>query len=88
MLQIGALAIIFVAIVKSKLLSRWIGGAGVVIGANIIYAGIEVAYLGFVYANNGSLREISMVIYSIWVIILGGLMWKESMLMSESSFYR
>ena len=76
----GLSAIIFgVAILKSKLLSRWIGGAGVVIGAIVIYAGIEVAYLGFVYANIGSLRGISMIIYSIWVIILGGIMWKKSM---------
>jgi hypothetical protein len=47
----GTVAVIFgVAIVKSKLLNRWIGGAGVVIGAITIYAGIEVAisfyYLG------------------------------------------
>jgi hypothetical protein len=76
----GLAAIMFgVAIVKSKLLNKWIGGAGVVIGSIIIYAGIEVAYLGFVYANIGSLRGISMIIYSIWVIILGGLLWRKSM---------
>jgi hypothetical protein len=45
----GLVAIIFgVAIVRSKLLNKWIGGAGVVIGATTIYAGIEVAYLSFV----------------------------------------
>ena len=44
----GTLAIIFgVTIVKSKILSKWIGGSGVVIGAVTIYAGLEVAYLGF-----------------------------------------
>ena len=44
----GTVAVIFgIAIIKSKLLSRWIGGAGVVIGAVTIYAGLEVAYLGF-----------------------------------------
>jgi hypothetical protein len=44
----GTLAIIFgIAIIKSNLLSKWIGGAGVAIGAVTIYAGIEVAYLGF-----------------------------------------
>ena len=81
----GLSAIIFgVAILKSKLLGRWIGGAGVVIGAIVVYAGIEVAYLGFVYANIGSLRGISMIIYSIWVIILGGIMWKKSMSMTKS----
>ena len=76
----GTVAVIFgVAIVKSKLLNRWIGGAGVVIGAVVIYAGIEVAYLAFGYANIGGLRGISMIIYFIWVGILGGFMWKKSM---------
>jgi hypothetical protein len=52
----GTLAIILgVAIVKSKILSKWIGGAGVVIGAVVIYVGIEVAYLAFGYANIGGL---------------------------------
>ena len=76
----GTVAVIFgIAIIKSKLLSRWIGGAGVVIGAVTIYAGLEVAYLGFGYANIGGLRGISMIIYFIWVGILGGFMWKKSM---------
>jgi hypothetical protein len=80
----GLVAIIFgVAIVKSKVLNKWIGGTGVAIGAITIYAGIEVAYFGFGYTNIGGLRGISMIIYFIWVIILGGLMWKKSMSMSE-----
>src|SRR5918995_6794096 len=80
----GTLAIIFgVAIVKSKLLSKWIGGAGVVMGAVTIYAGIEVAYLGFGYANIGGLRGISTIIFIIWVGILGGLMWRKSMSQSN-----
>jgi hypothetical protein len=42
----GLVAIMFgVAIVKSKLLNKWIGGAGVIIGTVTIYAGLEVAYL-------------------------------------------
>jgi hypothetical protein len=74
----GTLAIIFgVAIVKSKLLSRWIGGAGVIIGAVTIYAGLEVAYLGFGYTTTE--YGISTIIYFIWVGILGGFMWKKSM---------
>ena len=77
----GTVAVIFgIAIIKSKLLSRWIGGAGVVIGAVTIYAGLEVAYLGF-----GGLTTkigISTIIYFIWVGILGGFMWKKSMLKS------
>jgi hypothetical protein len=74
----GTLAIIFgVEIVKSKILSKWIGGAGVVIGAVTIYAGLEVAYLGF--DGLTTIIGISMVIYFIWVGILGGLMWRKSM---------
>ena len=74
----GTVAVIFgVAIIKSKLLSRWIGGAGVVIGAVTIYAGLEVAYLGFGWLT--TIIGISMIIYFIWVGILGGFMWKKSM---------
>ena len=73
----GLVAIVFgVAIVKSKLLNKWIGGAGVVIGAATIYAGLEVAYLGF--GGLTTIIGISMIIYFIWVGILGGLMWKKS----------
>ncbi|MDQ3837694.1 MAG: DUF4386 family protein [Thermoproteota archaeon] len=80
----GLVAIMFgVAIVKSKLLSRWIGGAGVVISAVTIYASLEVAYLGFGYATTE--YGISMIIYFIWVGILGGLMWKKSMLIFKSN---
>jgi hypothetical protein len=74
----GLVAIMFgFAIVKSKLLSKWISGAGVVIGAVTIYAGLEVAYLGFGYATTE--YGISTIIYFIWVGILGGFMWKKSM---------
>jgi len=67
----GIVAVIFgVAIVKSKLLNRWIGGAGVVIGAVTIYAGLEVAYLGFGYVSTKI--GTSSIIYFIWVGILGG----------------
>ena len=73
----GLVAIMFgVAIVKNKLLNKWIGGAGVVIGAVTIYAGIEVAYLGFGYATTE--YGISTIIYFIWVGILGGFMWRKS----------
>jgi hypothetical protein len=74
----GTVAVIFgVAIVKSNLLSKWIGGAGVVIGAVTIYAGLEVAYLGF--GGLTTMIGISTIIYFIWVGILGGFMWKKSM---------
>ena len=80
----GTVAVIFgIAIVKSRLLSKWIPVAGVAIGAATIYAGLEVAYLGF-----GGLTTtigVSMIIYFIWVGILSGLMWKKSMSMSKSN---
>ena len=66
-----------VAIVKSKLLNKRIGRAGVIIGAVTIYAGLEVAYLGFGYATTE--YAISTIIYFIWIGILGGFMWKKSM---------
>jgi len=55
------------------------GNAITLVGAITIYAGIEVVYLGFGYTNIVGLRGISMIIYFIWVGILGGLMWKKSM---------
>jgi hypothetical protein len=74
----GTLAIIYgVAIVKSKILSKWIGGAGIVICAVTIYAGLEVVYLGF--GGLTTIIGVSMIIYFIWVGILGGLMWRKSM---------
>jgi hypothetical protein len=74
----GTVAVIFsVAIIKSKLLSKWICGVGVGVGAVTIYAGLEVAYLGF--GGLTTIIGISMIIYFIWIGILGGLMWKKSM---------
>ncbi len=73
----GTVTVIFgVAILKSKLLSKWIGGAGVVMGAITIYAGLEVAYLGF--GGLTTIIGISMIIYFIWVGFLGAFMWKKS----------
>jgi hypothetical protein len=71
-----AAAIFGVAIVKSRTLNKWIGGAGVVMGVVTIYAGLEVAYLGF--ANATTKYGISWIIYFIWVGILGSFMWKKS----------
>jgi hypothetical protein len=74
----GIVAVIFgVAIIKSNLLSKWICGAGFVIGAFTIYAGLEVTYLGF--SGPTTMVGISLIIYFIWAGILGGLMWKKSM---------
>ncbi len=73
----GTVALIFgIAILNNKLISKWLGGAGVVIGAVTIYAGLEVSYQGF----DGLTTEIgiSMIIYFIWAGILGVFMWKKS----------
>jgi hypothetical protein len=80
----GTVGVIFgVVIVKSKLLGKWIGGAGVIMSAVTIYAGLEVAYLGF--AGLTTIIGISMIIYFIWVGILGGFMGKKSMSISKSN---
>jgi hypothetical protein len=60
------------------LLSRWISGAGVLVGAISIIPDIEVAYVGFGYTNLIGLREISMIIYFIWLGILGAFMWRKN----------
>jgi hypothetical protein len=76
----GTVVVIFgAAIVKSMLISRWIGGAGVIVGAVTIVAGLEVAYVGFAYTNIVGLRGISMIIYFIWVGILGVYMLRKTM---------
>jgi hypothetical protein len=60
-------AVIFgVAIVKSKILSRWVGGAGVFMGAVTIYAGLEVAYLGFWRYNNYNWYLLDNLFYLDW----------------------
>jgi hypothetical protein len=75
----GTVAVIFgVAIAKSMLLSRLIGAAGVLVGAISIIVGIEVAYVGFGYTNFVGIRGISMIIYFIWVAILGTFMWRKT----------
>jgi hypothetical protein len=75
----GTVAVIFgVAIVKSTLLSRWIGGVGVFAGAVTIIAGVEVAYVGFASSHAG-VGVVSLIIYSIWIGILGGFMWRKAM---------
>ena len=76
----GSVAAIFgIAIVKSMLLSRWIGGTGVIVGTMSIIAGVEVAYVGFGYTNFVGLRGISTIIYFIWILILGAFMLRKSM---------
>jgi hypothetical protein len=74
----GTVAVVFgVANALSTVLSRWIGGVGVLAGAVTIAAGVEVAYVGFASSMVG-LGSISMIIYSIWIGILGAFMWRKT----------
>jgi ABC-type amino acid transport substrate-binding protein len=71
MLQ-GAVALIFgVAIVKSALLSRWIGAVE-------IAAGVVVAYVGFSSVRD-PVADLSTLILYPWVVILGIFMWRKTM---------
>jgi hypothetical protein len=73
----GTVAVIFgITILNIKFLNKWICVAGIVIGTITIYAGLEVVYLGFVGPT--TVIGISMIIYFIWVGILGVLMWRKS----------
>jgi hypothetical protein len=74
----GAVAIIFgVAIAKSAILSRWIGGLGIFSGTATIVAGVGVAYLGF--APLPVVGDLATFILFAWVIILGVFMWRKTM---------
>src|SRR5919109_4245712 len=76
----GTVAIVFgVAIVKSVILSRWIGAVGIAAGVLWIAAGVDVAYVGFASVNVG-LGVISKIIYYIWIGILGAFMWRKTIL--------
>jgi hypothetical protein len=60
----GAVSLIFgVAIVKSVVLSRWIGAVG-------IAAGVVVAYVGFSSARD-LVADLSTFIFYPWLVILG-----------------
>lgn len=74
MLQ-GAVAIIFgVAIVKSTILSKWIGAVGIAVGAVGIAAGVITAYIGF----SEPVSNIWAVTLYLWIIILGIFMWRKT----------
>ena len=73
----GIVAIIFgVAIVKSALLSRWIGAVGIIAGAATVIAGIGVAYVGF--ASLPIVGDVSTFISFAWIAILGIFMWRKT----------
>jgi hypothetical protein len=78
MLQ-GAVALIFgVAIVKSALLSRWIGAVEISAGVVTIAAGVVVAYVGFSSVRD-PVADLSTLILYPWVVILGIFMWRKTM---------
>ena len=74
----GAVAIIFgVAIAKTALLSRWIGGFGIFAGAATVIAGLGVAYVGF--APQPIVGDVSTLTSFAWLAILSIFMWKKTM---------
>jgi hypothetical protein len=73
----GVVSLIFgVAIVKSALLSRWIGAVGIIVGAATVIAGIGVAYVGF--APLPIVGDVSTFISFAWIAILGIFMWRKT----------
>ncbi len=78
MLQ-GAVGIIFgAAIVKSTVLSRWIGAVGIAAGATGIAAGVVTAYVGFSSVRDPVADLSSLLLYP-WIVILGIFMWRKTM---------
>jgi hypothetical protein len=74
----GVVLLIFgVAIVKSALLSRWIGAVGIIAGAATVIAGVGVAYVGF--APLPIVGDVSTFISFAWIAILGIFMWRKTM---------
>jgi hypothetical protein len=76
MLQ-GAVALIFgVAIVKSAVLSRWIGAVGIVAVVTIA-AGVVVAYVGFSSVRDPVVTASNFTLYP-WIVIPGIFMWRKT----------
>jgi hypothetical protein len=74
----GVVSLIFgVAIVKSALLSRWIGAVGIIAGAAAVIAGVGVAYVGF--APLPIVGDVSTFISFAWIAILGIFLWRKTM---------
>ncbi len=74
----GAASLIFgVAIVKSVVLSRWIGAVGIAAGVVSIAAGVVVAYVGFSSARD-LVADLSTFIFYPWLVILGIFMWRKT----------
>ena len=74
----GVVALIFgVAITKTALLSRWIGGFGIFAGAATVIAGVGVAYVGF--APQPIVGDVSTLTSFAWLAILGIFLWRKTM---------
>ena len=74
----GTVGIIFgVAIAKSGLLRRWIGGIGIFAGVATIIVGLTVAYVGFSTAL-GVFGLVLTVTWAAWLGILGIFMWRKT----------
>jgi hypothetical protein len=74
----GVVALIFgVAITKTALLSRWIGGFGMFAGAATVIAGVGVAYVGF--AALSIVGDVSTLTSFAWLAILGIFLWRKTM---------
>ncbi len=73
----GVVALIFgVAVIKSTLLSRWIGAIGIFAGAATIIAGVGIAYVGF--APLPIVGDVSTFISFAWIAILGTFMGRKT----------
>jgi hypothetical protein len=74
----GAASLIFgVAIVKSTVLSRWIGAVGIAAGVVTIASGVVMAYVGFSSARD-LVADLSTFIFYPWLVILGIFMWRKT----------
>jgi hypothetical protein len=74
----GTVSLIFgIAIVKSVVLSRWIGAVGIAAGVVSIAAGVVVAYVGFSSARD-LVADLSTFIFYPWLVILGIFMWRKA----------
>jgi hypothetical protein len=74
----GAASLIFgVAIVKSVVLSRWIGAVGIAAGVVTIASGVVMAYVGFSSARD-LVADLSTLIFYPWLAILGIFMWRKT----------
>jgi hypothetical protein len=74
----GAASVIFgVAIIKSIVLSRWIGAVGIAAGVVTIASGVVMAYVGFSSARD-FVADLSTFIFYPWLVILGIFMWRKT----------